>query len=253
MARAGLGKRKYRQENAFFREISGSTRNLRDREALIEALDELSFHAFRGRLPEIVGELRKLLIRETEEAEREFRLSGSLDVMGRRLEAELEGVKEWRLRGLSWKAVRHAAERSFARCEKTGKAARKSPTDENLHEWRKRAKDFIYQARLLGKHCPEVHRHLAGTEKLAELLGEARDLTMLERALEAKKARLTYVGQAVRLRAAIERRRHHILAVELVWWNASSRYKFFRPSRGGAALNLISGGSVPQERDCTPG
>ena len=54
-------------------------------------------------------------------------------------------------------------------------------------------------------------------------------------------------------REGVDRDRRALDAEALVWCNRSSRYKFFRPCRGGAALDLISGGSVPQERDCTPG
>ena len=58
--------------------------------------------------------------------------------------------------------------------------ARRQPSDENLHEWRKRLKDLLYQLRLLQAAWPTVlGAYVQEAHRLADLLGDDHDLTVL--------------------------------------------------------------------------
>jgi CYTH domain-containing protein len=64
--------------------------------------------------------------------------------------------------------------------------ARKRPTDERLHEWRKNVKTLWYQIRLLERAAPSVLAPLvAQFDDLAEALGDDHDLSVLVARLES--------------------------------------------------------------------
>lgn len=64
--------------------------------------------------------------------------------------------------------------------------ARRNPTDEHLHEWRKSVKYLWYQARLLREVAPSVLDPLvARLDRLAEALGDDHDLAVLVAGLDA--------------------------------------------------------------------
>ena len=63
--------------------------------------------------------------------------------------------------------------------------AREDPTDENLHEFRKRSKDLWYQLRLVRRGWPEVIETTADeAHELSDLLGDDHDLVVLGADLE---------------------------------------------------------------------
>jgi CYTH domain-containing protein/CHAD domain-containing protein len=66
------------------------------------------------------------------------------------------------------------------------KACRKDPSDERVHEWRKRVKYLWYQARLLEPADPdEIGPLVEDLDDLSDLLGDEHDLTVLVEHLEA--------------------------------------------------------------------
>lgn len=90
-------------------------------------------------------------------------LGGTVDV-----EAMARGVAKTAKRGRSgWKAVRRSA------------------TDEQAHEWRKRVKYLWYQARLLEPADPDgIGPLVEDLDNLSDLLGDEHDLTVLVEHLE---------------------------------------------------------------------
>lgn len=68
----------------------------------------------------------------------------------------------------------------FELCKKCMNIARKAPTTENLHEWRKQAKYLYYQSQVLEPFLPdELIIIKSKLDKLAEYLGEDHDLAEL--------------------------------------------------------------------------
>jgi CHAD domain-containing protein len=68
----------------------------------------------------------------------------------------------------------------YRRGRRAFRAARADPTDEQLHEWRKRAKDLWYSSQLLRAADPKrLKRIERNADELSDLLGDDHDLAVL--------------------------------------------------------------------------
>jgi CHAD domain-containing protein len=96
------------------------------------------------------------------------------------LEAALVRVKEWDLPDRGFKTIGPGLERTYRQGRRGMRVALDAPTDGNLHEWRKRAKDHWYHVRLLRNAWPRVmdayRREMKG---LTEALGMDHDLALI--------------------------------------------------------------------------
>ena len=96
------------------------------------------------------------------------------------LETIRDRVRTWTPRGDDFGVVREGLERGYRRGRRALRAARRRPTAENLHEWRKRAKDHWYNLSILRDVWPPVMEPLAdAAHQLSERLGEDHDLEVL--------------------------------------------------------------------------
>lgn len=76
--------------------------------------------------------------------------------------------------------------RTYRRGRKALKRARKHPSDESVHDWRKRVKYLWYHARLLEPADPDgLGPLVADLDELSDLLGDDHDLAVLVEQLEA--------------------------------------------------------------------
>lgn len=200
LGRGELGEETYTRENARFREVARGLSGARDSKAMLEALDGLAESGLHG---SEVSPLRRELERHRE------LLAGDdgLPVKGaiESLEAAREGVEEWPLGPDRWSALRGGLRRIYRAGRRRMRAARKDPTTESLHEWRKRAKDLWYHLTLLQDAWPPVLEAAADeAHELSNRLGDDHDLAMLwDFAVEHNLA-------SDRLRSAIERRREEL-------------------------------------------
>ncbi|MDR0807910.1 MAG: CHAD domain-containing protein [Gemmobacter sp.] len=110
--------------------------------------------------------------------------AGPPDDLGGVLEGLALRIEGWQVRG----ADRHVLEDGLARTRARTRAAMRAARDhvgagaraEALHDWRKRAKDFWYQARLFQPAWPEAMKPIvAEAGRLGELLGDHHDLAVL--------------------------------------------------------------------------
>ena len=116
----------------------------------------------------------------------------------------------------SFKAVRPGLEEIYGDGRAAYRAARKKPTTENLHEWRKRVKDLWYSATILRPAWPAMMSELsAEAHVLSELLGEDHDLAMLAERATGKKHK--------QLRRAIAKRRARLRSARSRWASACTR------------------------------
>ncbi len=102
------------------------------------------------------------------------------------LKAARMTATELHLRSDGWSAIGTGLRTSYRRGRKAMRRAERERTVENLHEWRKRAKDLWYHLRLLEDISPHT---LSGQAKdahmLSDLLGDDHDLAVLHQALLA--------------------------------------------------------------------
>jgi hypothetical protein len=93
--------------------------------------------------------------------------------------ARLE-VGAWRLRAGGWGAIEPGLRRAYARGRKARARADDDPSVENLHEWRKRAKDLWYHLRLLSPSAPiGMKGEVKQAHALTDALGDDHDLAVL--------------------------------------------------------------------------
>jgi len=79
-----------------------------------------------------------------------------------------------------WKVIGPGIRRSYRAGRRACQLARATGSPEDFHEWRKSAKDLLYQVRFLGGIWPEQMKALeAELDRLGDCLGDAHDLTVL--------------------------------------------------------------------------
>ena len=107
--------------------------------------------------------------------------------------------------------LRPGLKRAYARARKDlPPGAATSPSDEALHEWRKRSKDLWYQLRLVRRGWPELMGTTADeAHELSDRLGDDHDLVVLTADLDESDAPLTS-DQLEQLRRLIAKRREEL-------------------------------------------
>lgn len=165
LERCAIGDETCRRENAAFRDLGERLSGPRDARVLIETLDALGERFSDELPPDQTGPLRDQLEQSHKRAVTKLRRDrATLDAV----RAELE---EARVRSASWKydhegfeALRPGLQRIDRRGRRSMRAAADEPSDEHLHEWRKRAKDLWHALQILGPADP----------KRMQVLGPAR-------------------------------------------------------------------------------
>jgi CHAD domain-containing protein len=177
LARGSLPAGQRSAENAALREAAGRLSGMRDAEVMLQTLLSLS-NRYGDRLPAaVIGTLRERLEHDRE-AERAQRVVVRQTVDD--LRACRRRVRDWRLAADSWQALAPGLERTYRDARQAMRRARREPTLENLHEWRKRVKDTWYELRLLAPVCgPIVRGAVEEAQALSEVLGEEHDLGVL--------------------------------------------------------------------------
>jgi CHAD domain-containing protein len=171
LARRDLKKDVRVRENAAFRDVARELAGARDAEVMGKTLESLGMGTQPG--------LKKALA-----AHRKELAKGGMAGRKRTAVAALrlagERVDEWPLERDGFGALRRGLERTYGRGRDDFKAARKDPTAESLHEWRKRVKDLWYAHTILEGAWPGV-MEATGDEvhALSERLGDDHDLAVL--------------------------------------------------------------------------
>ncbi len=184
LARGATESGERRRESAALRHAAGMLSAARDAEVQVQALDELS-ERFTGQVPQTTFDaIRHPLQAERDPARQRLLESGLTSEVADELRAIRERIDDWSLRRSGWTALDPGLDRGYRRGRQAFERARAKPTVENLHEWRKRAKDLWYGLRLLKPLSPAiVGGHADEAHALADLLGDNHDLAQLREAL----------------------------------------------------------------------
>lgn len=114
----------------------------------------------------------------------------------------------WKVRGDEFDALAPGLIRTWDNARHAMQAALRHPASDHVHEWRKRAKDHWYQARLLAPIWPRLmDPHVAVADDLGETLGLWNDHAVL-----AQRVAVLDLPEAVHeaAAAAIAARRDHL-------------------------------------------
>ena len=174
-----VGSKTYKRENNALREVGRSLSASRDAAVLVETVDRLGAQVPLARRS--LAPLRAVLEqRRRETAARALYDGGALTAAADEIEQIRARVEGWRLRNDVFSALEDGLRRTYRRGSKRFAEARDDPTDERMHEARKRVKDLWYHARIrepvwLGP----MGQLVEATDELGDHLGEDHDLAVL--------------------------------------------------------------------------
>jgi CHAD domain-containing protein len=206
LVRDELGDELYREQNTRFRDLGRSLSGARDAEVKLETLDALVERSGNGLARDRVKEVRQEL--EAERGQQAETVDDELlEHVAARLEGERDGISSWPLEGDDWSIVGLGLRRVYSRGRRRFEDVVPEPSTENLHEWRKRAKDLWYAHRILQPTWPEVTDAMVEeADKLSDLLGDDHDLAVLAATARERAAAFDGDGLEILLEAVDQRR-----------------------------------------------
>jgi CHAD domain-containing protein len=210
LVRPVLGDDVYGRENARYRDAARRLSNVRDDQALAETLEALE-ERFEDEPPPGGWKPIAQALARSDGAD-----PAELDRLRERAAAEIEAgrreLESLSLPGDGFAVVRPGLQRAYSRGRKRMAEAESDPTDERLHEFRKRSKDLWYHLRLLRSAWRTVLEPLGDqAHELSDRLGDDHDLVVLRERLDAPGIAFT-ADQREHLDDLIERRRGELQA-----------------------------------------
>lgn len=203
-------------ENTWFRDAGRELADVRDTEALVEAITKLRENSRSLALRPLLARVRRMLVKRRDAA-----IAADIDARIANLLEQLPAAKA-RLSSIDTLEDRFATigaglQRVYALGRTAFRRASVNPTVEEVHEWRKRVKDHWYHVQLLREVWPEIMKPYGDVmAELSSALGDRHDLDVL-RALIDREPSLFGSGRSVhRLVTAIDARRRELLASALV-------------------------------------
>ena len=168
-------------ENAVLRDAGRGLSDLRDAAVQLSTIERLTEDLPEDRRARLLAPFRATAQAQDARAGEDL-----LPAFGHAMAALRDRSESWTLRRDGWKALEPGLAATWTAARAALKAARKDPSPDPLHEWRKRAKDHWYQARLLQPIWPEMMApHVTAADALGEILGQVNDLAVLRDRLDA--------------------------------------------------------------------
>ena len=172
LARPGF--KDYERENATLRGVGQSLTQLRDSDVMRQTLADLADGA--DAFPAMAAALDAHSATLRDPAATARAIAVARDAL-----AEVAArVPHWRIRGHGFATPARALARSHAAARAAMARLSETSADEDLHEWRKRAKDVLYQMQLIEPLWPAtLSVRVREADRLTELLGQANDIAVL--------------------------------------------------------------------------
>ncbi|HEV2875301.1 MAG TPA: CHAD domain-containing protein [Thermoleophilaceae bacterium] len=174
LVRGEVGEKVFRREAGAFRDAARELSGVRDADVMLATLADLE-----ERYGAETGAVRQAL-----EAHRLRTAGGGREQAARAATAVLREargrVDGWPLERDGFEAVEDGLRRTYRAGRRNWRAAVRDPSTENLHEWRKRAKDLWYHCSILQETWKPVMTALADeAHELSDRLGDDHDLAVL--------------------------------------------------------------------------
>jgi CHAD domain-containing protein len=209
LVRDAVGDEVYRKENATFRRAGRRLSGVRDAKVLVDTLDALA-ERFRDELAaEAISKLRSQLVAEHKSALESLRADPAVvEGVLTRLKTARRRTAGWTFETEGFAALAPGLRRIYRRGRRLMRAAAAEPTNENLHEWRKRTKDLWHVLQIVRPAAPKRAKKLAKrAHALSDLLGEDHDLAVLRDYIEAHPGLFGDDAARAALLALLDRRR----------------------------------------------
>ncbi|HEU4598359.1 MAG TPA: CHAD domain-containing protein [Solirubrobacterales bacterium] len=176
----------YEEENRRYRDAGRALSASRDAEVKAQTLETLAKCAD-GLPEEAVEAWRQILARDREAANDVARDDPAFAATIELIEAGREGIERWKSKD-DWRAIGRGLKRVYRRGRQARKAAEGEPSEANVHEWRKGAKDLRYAVELLEGAWDRPLEATAGeAHRLTDLLGDHHDLAVLREDLHRRR------------------------------------------------------------------
>jgi CHAD domain-containing protein len=184
LARGAMAPKQRRRENRALRQAARGLSGVRDADVMVETVTQLS-DRFAGQLPESAFTQIADQLERTRGAQHGRRTASALDTRAvQELGAVRLRIDDWQLKRSGWSAIETGLLRCYRQGRKAFARARREPSLEDLHAWRKRVKDLWYHERLLAPVCgPAIRGQAKDAHRLADLLGDDHDLGVLRQTL----------------------------------------------------------------------
>ncbi len=179
----------YRAENAGFRDAARTLSDVRDATSRLECFDALVKRYDGSFEPALLAPVRAVLEERREAVTEQQDLGERIDAFAANLAAAKSRVGSWRLeRADGFAGVAPGLEKTYRRARKAMERAVADPSEETLHEWRKRVKYHRYHVRLLRETWPPVLKPVRDqVVRLSDLLGDEHDLAIFRRTVLAER------------------------------------------------------------------
>ncbi len=171
----------YKKENKYFRDLGRKLSELRDAETRIQTLEslqndyekEIKLRVFRKAEDELLdGKLNHILAFSRKE--------GDFETIEDSLNSSLDRIKGWKLEKSGFDSIEEGLMKTYSRARKNHKKLDADSKPEDFHQWRKRAKYFRYQLKLLRNLWPEaMNFERKAWHQLTDDLGDDHDLHVL--------------------------------------------------------------------------
>jgi CHAD domain-containing protein len=209
LVRDELGGKAFEAEDRRYRDAGRLLSGSRDAEVKLETLRVLRREA--GDLPDEAAE-RWAGELETERDELAASVVGAAESRvgeaAAAIAAGREAIAAWSLETGSWGLVGPGLSRAYRQGREAMARTLADPSAENVHEWRKRAKDLWYQLRILRQAWPgPLGATVEQAHDLTELLGHHHDLAVLTADLDNR----AELGERGAFEAAIRQRQGELL------------------------------------------
>jgi CHAD domain-containing protein len=213
LVRPGLGKKAFEAENRRYRDAGRLLSGSRDAEVKLETLLALRRHA--DALPSETAERWEGMLESERDAiaatlrdESEGRVAEAAQAIA----AGRDAIQGWSLPAGSWVLVEQGLLDSYRGGRRGLQEARSKPSAENVHQWRKRAKDLWYQLRIVHDAWPQLlGATIDQAHELTELLGDHHDLAVLAEDLGSR----AELSDRAPFEATIEQRQGELLDAAL--------------------------------------
>jgi CHAD domain-containing protein len=226
LVRPALRRDDYRWCSTTLRKAAGCLAPARDAHVKVNALAELIRH-FGRRLPaRPFRKIRRILAEDCRNERARLSKEQLPGNVTRRLKKFSKGIASARIKGSGWAAIGPGVKRTYRDGRRAYRSARENGTPERFHEWRKRAKDLLYQAEVLSPIWPEQIAALETELKdLAAYLGDDHDLFVLTEPTAMKRFNAGAQQEAQALQALVEQRGRKLRAQALALGARSYREK----------------------------
>jgi CHAD domain-containing protein len=203
LVRKEIGAGLFREEDCYLRDVGRLTSEIRDAEVRLQTVRELQGISQRRRRGGAYPKLEGMLMMELENFMAAFAEWQTQAVPI--LESASANVDCWPLDHFDCKQLRRAVQRTYKSARKALGCAEATPTAENFHRFRTRAKRLWYELRILRPVNPVVLKNLSDDlRSLGNLLGRAHDLSFLGDRLRRNDQKSEWEREGHKLLAVIE-------------------------------------------------